>query len=124
MQSCWQRFKADLRVDNGVLNSGHNPGDPFLVWAHFMRAFCAKANVKRFGLYAIRHLSAVILYKEGEEISTIQKILRHQHATTTDRYLISLGLDKGTLRKAVDVFSNRGPAEVIPFPGMEKGSSG
>lgn len=107
-------------LDNGVLNSGHNPGDPFRVRAHFMNTLCEKANVKRFGFHAIRHLSAVILYKEGEEISTIQKILQHQHATTTDRYLVSLGLEKGRLRKAVDVFSNRGLAEVVPFPGKGK----
>lgn len=106
-------------LENGVLNSGHSPGDPFRVRAHFMKNLCEKAKVKRFGFHAIRHLSAVILYKEGEEISTIQKILRHQHATTTDRYLVSLGLEPGRLRKAVDIFSNRGPA-VIPFPGMEK----
>lgn len=93
---CWRQerpYKNSEFVfsmfENGVRNSGHNPGDPFRVRQHFMKNLRKKANVKRFGFHAIRHLSAVILYKEGEEISTIQKILRHQHATTTDRYLVS-----------------------------------
>ncbi|MCE5333458.1 MAG: site-specific integrase [Desulfobacteraceae bacterium] len=107
-------------LDNGVVNSGHNPGDPFKVRQHFLRRLCERAGVNRFQFHAIRHLSAVILYKEGEAISTIQQILRHEHATTTDRYLRSLGLEPGRLQRAVDVFNERGPAKIIAFPEMEK----
>ena len=56
-----------------------------------------------------------ILYKAGEPVSKIQKILRHQNATTTNRYLSSLGFDVEEMRESVEVLS-RGPAKVIPLP--------
>jgi hypothetical protein len=44
----------------------------------------------------------------------IQKILRHQDPTTTNRYLASLGFQIEEMRKSVEVLA-RGPAEVIPL---------
>lgn len=85
-----------------------------------MKSICKKAGVKPFGFHTIRHLGAVILYKEGEEVSTIQKMLRHKHATTTDRYLRSLGLEPGRLQRSVGVFNEMEPAKMIQFPEMEK----
>ncbi len=45
----------------------------------------------------------------------IQAILRHENATTTEKYLKRLGLDPEKLKTAVEVFENRGLAKVIPF---------
>lgn len=45
------------------------------------------AEVKRFGLHAIRHLSVSILFKNGLSLIDIQTILRHKKTTTTERYL-------------------------------------
>lgn len=50
------------------------------------------AGVKPFGFHAVRHLSASILGRAGVPLPTIQAILRHQNATTTSRYLHSLGV--------------------------------
>ena len=80
-----------------------------------MRKICTRAGVKPFDFHSIRHLSAVILYKAGEPVSKIQKILRHQNATTTNRYLASLGFEVEEMRSAVEALS-RGTAKVIPLP--------
>lgn len=90
-------------------------GQPFKHRQHFMKKLCEKAGVKPFGFHAIRHLSATILYQAGYPLATIQAILRHENATTTEKYLKRLGLDPDRLRAAVDVFENRGPAKIIPF---------
>jgi integrase len=99
----------------------HSPGEPFLQRRHFMKRMCERAEVKPFDFHSLRHLSAIILYRDGgQKISRVQKHLRHQRATTTDRYLASLGLDLDDMSEAVEVFSNRGPAKIIPLPKKEK----
>ncbi|OIP93314.1 MAG: hypothetical protein AUK55_08505 [Syntrophobacteraceae bacterium CG2_30_61_12] len=96
---------------------GHQPGGPFKHRQHVMKKLCEKAGVKKFGFHAIRHLTAVILYKEGKPVSMIQKILRHQHPMTTERYLASLGFEVEEMKKALQILSNREPqkGKVIPF---------
>lgn len=66
-------------------------GQPFVSRQHFMGKLCEKAKVKPFSYHAIRHLSASILYREGQTVSAIQVILRHKSPATTTRYLHSLG---------------------------------
>jgi len=56
-----------------------------------MKEICALAGVKKFGHHAIRHLSATILFRAGYKLTVIQRILRHKHPTTTERYLQKLG---------------------------------
>lgn len=93
----------------------NEPGAPYRVRQHVMKKLCKRAGVKAFGWHAIRHLTAVILYKSGEPVSKIQKILRHQHPTTTERYVASLGFAPDQMRESLEVLSNRGPAKVIPL---------
>lgn len=100
----------------------NEPGAPYRVRQHVMKKLCKRAGVKAFGWHAIRHLTAVILYKSGEPVSRIQKILRHQHPTTTERYLVSLGFAPDQMRESLEVLSNRRPAKVIPLPTKEKAS--
>lgn len=77
-------------------------GRPFTNRQHLMKRLCKRAGVKPFGFHAIRHLTAVTLYRQGETIATIQAILRHRSATTTAKYLRSLGLDLETSRIALE----------------------
>jgi integrase len=93
----------------------HNPGGPFKYRQHFMKTICKQAKVKTFGFHAIRHLSASYLYRIGKPLSLIQRILRHEAPTTTERYLKSLGFETEELGSAVEEFTKRGPGKVIPF---------
>jgi site-specific recombinase XerD len=68
--------------------------------------------VQLFGFHSIRHLSASILYSLGYDLATIQMILRHKNAGTTERYLKSLGLEKA--REALEDLSGR-RGKVLPF---------
>ena len=101
-------------LDNAYA-ANRSPGDPFTSRCHFMRKICQRAGVKPFDFHSIRHLSATLLYKAGENVSMIQKILRHQNPTTTNRYLASLGFQIEEMRKSVEALA-RGPAEVIHLP--------
>ncbi len=95
-------------------------GQPFLNRQKFLPNLCEKAEVPEFGFHAIRHLSATILYKAGYKISTIQRILRHESPTTTERYLKSLGFDDEVI-EAVETFSHRNKKDnVVQFPATKK----
>jgi integrase len=71
----------------------NKPGEPFTDRMHFIRKVCAEAKVKYFSYHSMRHLTATILYKNGERLSVIQQVLRHKHPSTTERYLQRLGLE-------------------------------
>ena len=97
-------------LDNTPFCEGYY-GKPFLKRTQFMRRMCDRAGVQRFGFHAIRHLTATILFHAGHPVSVIQRILRHKHPSTTERYLRDLGLDAA--REALeDGLSKRGPARV------------
>lgn len=89
-------------------------GKPFMSRQHLMPRLCARADVKRFGLHAIRHLTASALYQAGQPVAVIQAILRHKSPSTTERYLKSLGLEH-TREALEDVFKTRGSGKVLPF---------
>lgn len=56
----------------------------------FLAKLCDKAGVKRFTFHCLRHLSASLMADAGIPLTTIQEILGHQRATTTDIYLRSI----------------------------------
>ena len=72
-------------------------GQPYVARQHWMKELCGIAGVKKFGVHAIRHLSASILDKAGVELTIIQSILRHKSPSTTARYLHSLRGVKGVV---------------------------
>lgn len=76
-------------------------GKPFKARQRFMKKMCKRAGVKHFGFHAIRHLTATELYHKGEPEAVIQAMMRHKNATTTARYLKSLGAEniRGPLEK-------------------------
>jgi len=91
-------------------------GKPFRSRQHWLKKLCDKAGVQPFGFHAIRHLAAVMLYQAGYSVATIQAMLRHENAGTTEIYLKRLGLDPGKLRDAIEVvFSKKGSGKVIEF---------
>ena len=95
-------------------------GQPFMHRQHFLSKLCRAAKVPEFGFHAIRHLSATIIYKSGYKLSTIQRILRHESPSTTERYLKSLGFDD-EMTEAVETFSYRNKRDkLVNFPSKKK----
>lgn len=95
-------------------------GQPFRARGHFMERMCKRAGVIPFGFHAIRHLTATILFHKGNSVSMIQRILRHKHPSTTERYLQNLGLDDA--REALEQgLGKRGPAKVVELKSMAAG---
>lgn len=103
-------------VEGGSQFENQHVGKPFVSRQHWLRKLCEKAGVVPFGFHGIRHLSAVMMYQAGYPVATIQAMLRHENAGTTEIYLKRLGLDPGKLREAVeDVFSTRTTAIITPI---------
>lgn len=62
-------------------------GEPYHHRLHWMKHLCERAKVKRFGIHAIRHLTASILAREGIPMIDIKTILRHKNLATTEKYI-------------------------------------
>jgi hypothetical protein len=84
-------------------------GKPYTVRQHFMRTICGLAEVPPFGYHGIRHLVAHTFYKQGKSLGFIQRYLRHQHPTTTEKYL-----------RALDCNDIRTGAEELMIPSLEQ----
>ena len=60
---------------------------------------CARAEVKKFDLYSLRHFFAQqAIERNGMTLTDVQTLLGHQRATTTDHYLRSINPDLDRLR--------------------------
>ena len=68
-----------------------------------MQGLCKKAEVKYFNFHALRHSSVSVMDSNGVPIGSLQRILGHEHRTTTEMYLHSLGESE---REAMVVFEN------------------
>ncbi|MDR3319750.1 MAG: tyrosine-type recombinase/integrase [Desulfovibrio sp.] len=64
-----------------------------------MERLCKRAGVKKFGVHAIRHLSATIFADAGLDL-TVQAILRHKKHNTTARYIKAFGIQPDKLDAA------------------------
>jgi integrase len=101
-------------------------GRPFQYRQHWLPRLCERAGVPRFGIHAIRHLSASILDDKGYPIAAIQSLLRHKSANTTSRYLHKL---RG-MRTALDTAFTRSqlPGSLdesagLPSPAVREGEA-
>jgi len=56
-----------------------------------MKGLCKKAGVKYFRYHPLRHLGASLLDRANVNIGSIQRILGHEHRSTTEIYLHSIG---------------------------------
>jgi integrase/recombinase XerD len=73
--------------------------NPKTVW-RMVDWFSAKAGVKGMHPHALRHHYATRLVRAGVDIFTLQKLMGHKRADTTQRYV---GLDYTDLSKALEI---------------------
>ena len=78
-------------------------GKPYFYRQKWLTELCLKAKVKKFGLHAIRHLTASILAQANVSRIDIQAILRHKNLSTTERYIRRIS----ELRPALSVLPGR-----------------
>lgn len=65
-------------------------GVPYLKRQHWLKNLCIKAGVRQFGFHGIRHLTASLLAERNVPLVEIQNHLRHDHLSTTERYIHQL----------------------------------
>jgi len=85
-------------------NPATGGADPYQERGKWMRRVCDEVGVKRFGLHAIRHLTASILADADVPLTTIQRILRHRSPRTTEVYLHGIR----SMRESMRVLERRG----------------
>jgi len=79
-------------------------GMPYDYRKKLLIGLCKKAKCKRFTFHALRHWGASKLDSARVPITTIQALLGHERATTTDIYLQSLrGSSQKAMRKLEDL---------------------
>ncbi|MCH7804778.1 MAG: site-specific integrase [Acidobacteria bacterium] len=66
-----------------------------------MEGLCKKAGVRYFQFHTLRHSGASLMDNSGVPIGSIQRILGHEHRTTTEMYIQSLGESE---RQAMAIF--------------------
>jgi integrase len=90
-----------------VSTSNRHYGQPFTTRRRFMKGLCERAKVKPFGFHALRRYVASLLADTHKVSSkTIQRILRHKHVTTTERYIQNINQD---LKSVMDLLAKKGP---------------
>jgi integrase len=92
-----------LPKDKEYLFTNPRTGTRYDYRRKLLKGLCKKAQVKPFGLHALRHYGASKLAKEGVPLTDIQEILGHTRPTTTDHYLQSIiGSVKTSIKKLED----------------------
>jgi integrase len=80
-----------------VIPRGKFAGEPYSSRRWFMRTLCKRAGVPPMQLRDLRPTVASHLGQRGEPLPTIQALLRHEKATTTQGYLLEI---TGAVREA------------------------
>lgn len=78
-------------------------GGAFRARVQWLRRLCVRAGVLRFGHHGIRHLCASILAARGVPLVDIQRHLRHENLTTTQRYIHQLQSSRAVLDALADL---------------------
>ena len=103
-----------VNVGDAEIEAHESYGQPFLSRHKFLGQQCKKAGVRKFDFHSIRHRRAVDLYLAGNKVATIQRLLAHSNASTTEGYLKSLGLDLTREDEVIEPIG-RGLAKVVAF---------
>lgn len=101
----WQWENVRTKAHDFVFWSqaeNQHKGNPFVSRQKWMSEMCSLAEVKHFGMHAIRHRRATDLYESGFRLGQIQTLLRHESPSVTERYLKKLGLDLDNLQEVME----------------------
>ena len=109
----WWWNARPCKVDNVFMQTHCKThlGEPFTQRRWLMANLCEKAGVTPFGFHGLRHKSAAITFEAGG-IAAAQILMGHERATTTDRYVRSVGLysDQSAI---LDALGNSGIGSAI-----------
>ena len=75
---------------------------PYKDRKRIMKSLCRRAGVRYFRFHALRHFGASILDHGKARLGSIQRILGHEHRTTTEIYLHSIGEAEREAMKTLD----------------------
>lgn len=87
---------------------------PYQYRLQWLRRLCKRAGVDRFGFHGIRHLCASILAGKGVPLVDIQHHLRHDHLSTTEKYIHKLQETRSVVNALTGLkgpFQEKGPHE-------------
>lgn len=87
---------------------------PYQYRVQWLRRLCKRAGVDRFGFHGIRHLCASILAGKGVPLVDIQGHLRHEHLSTTERYIHKIKETRSVIDALTGLrspLSDKGPQE-------------
>lgn len=89
----WWWHARPCKVNNVFMQThcDNSMGLPFTQRRWFMPRLCEQAGIKPFGFHGLRHKAAAITFEHGG-IAAAQILMGHDRATTTDRYVKSVGL--------------------------------
>lgn len=94
-------------------NPGRHYGKPFTERRWFMSTLCKRAGIRSFGFHALRrYVASVLADTHKVSAKTIQRVLRHKHVMTTERYIKNINRD---LSATMDLLSEKGPQEGSPI---------
>jgi len=88
--------------------------NPYMFRVQWLRRLCRRAGVDRFGFHGIRHLCASILAQKGVPLVDIQHHLRHDHLSTTERYIHKIKETRSVVNALTGLrvaFQEKGPQE-------------
>jgi integrase len=90
---------------NGYVFQNNRTGSRFLRRPKLIKSLCRRADVKSFGLHAIRHLAASVLSEGQMPIKPLSEYLGHSKISTTERYLHSMQDSFGYAQKLEEALS-------------------
>lgn len=91
---------------------GRHYGKPYTERRWFMATLCKRAGVKPFGFHALRrYVASVLADTHKVSAKTVQRILRHKHLATTERYIQNLNKD---LKSVVDLLGTKSTPKSTP----------
>ncbi|MHC1726692.1 MAG: tyrosine-type recombinase/integrase [Syntrophobacteraceae bacterium] len=82
---------------------GRHYGQPFKYRRSFMQSICKRAGIEpAFGFHAMRrYVGSILIDKYKQPITVAQRIYRHKHLSTTDRYIGNVHSDLRTAMQLI-----------------------